>query len=91
LTENPHLTPQCPGIGEALVSQLVTGSLRPGMMAGGTFILLKAGRFWPESAKRPKICLAGLLKILQIGHPEGRTVPKANAMVARVSISARYG
>jgi hypothetical protein len=34
------------------------------MMGGGAFILLKAGRNWPESAKQAKIRLAILLKIL---------------------------
>ena len=33
-------------------------------MGGGTFILLKAGRRWPESAKQTEICLAILLKML---------------------------
>jgi hypothetical protein len=61
------------------------------MMAGGTFTLLKAGRFRPESAKRPKICLAGLLKILRIGHSGGAIVPKDNAVVAPASISVGYG
>jgi hypothetical protein len=34
------------------------------MMGGGTFILLKAGRPWPESAKQAEIRLAILLKML---------------------------
>jgi hypothetical protein len=38
------------------------------MMGGGAFILLKAGRHWPESAKQAEIRLASLLKILQIAH-----------------------
>ena len=38
------------------------------MMGGGTFILLKAGRPWPESAKQAEIRLAVLLKMLQIAH-----------------------
>jgi hypothetical protein len=38
------------------------------MMGGGTFILLKAGRPWPESAKQAEIRLAFLLKMLQIAH-----------------------
>jgi hypothetical protein len=33
-------------------------------MGGGTFILLKAGRPWPESAKQAEIRLAILLKML---------------------------
>ena len=37
-------------------------------MGGGTFILLKAGRPWPESAKQAEIRLAILLKMLQIAH-----------------------
>jgi hypothetical protein len=35
------------------------------------FILLKAGRRWPESAKQAKIRLANLLKILHISRFEG--------------------
>ena len=38
------------------------------MMGGETFILLKAGRPWPESAKQAEIRLAILLKMLQIAH-----------------------
>jgi hypothetical protein len=38
------------------------------MMAGGTFILLKVGRSWPESAKQAEIRLAILLKILHIAR-----------------------
>ena len=38
------------------------------MMRGGTFILLKAGRPWPESAKQTEIRLAVLLKMLQTAH-----------------------
>jgi hypothetical protein len=63
VTEKPHLTPQCPGIGEAgqpardrIVSQA--------MMGGGCFILLKTGRNRPESAKQAEIRLAILPKIL---------------------------
>jgi len=37
-------------------------------MGDGTFILLNAGRPWPESAKQIEIRLAILLKILQISH-----------------------
>jgi len=35
------------------------------MMGGGTFILLKAGRASPESAKQAERRLTGLLKILR--------------------------
>ena len=35
------------------------------------FILLNAGRRWPESAKQAKIRLANLLKILHIARFEG--------------------
>jgi hypothetical protein len=70
-TENCHLTPQCPGIGEAswlardrIVSQA--------MMGGGAFILFKGGRPGPKSAKQPEIRFAVLLKILQIAHSGGR-------------------
>jgi hypothetical protein len=38
------------------------------MMGGGTFILVNAGRAWPESAKQAEIRLATLLKMLQIAH-----------------------
>jgi len=41
------------------------------MMGGGAFILLKAGRYWPESAKQAEIRLANLLKILQIARSRG--------------------
>jgi hypothetical protein len=44
------------------------------MMGGGAFILLKAGRYWPESAKQAETRLAILLKILQIARSGGRTV-----------------
>ena len=37
-------------------------------MGGGAFILLKAGRPWPESAKQTEIRLAILLKMLQTAH-----------------------
>jgi hypothetical protein len=36
------------------------------MMDGVAFILLKAGRRWPESAKQAEIRLAILLKIVKI-------------------------
>jgi hypothetical protein len=41
------------------------------MMGGGAFILLKAGRNRPESAKQAEIRLAGLLKILGIPPGQG--------------------
>src|SRR5258705_2110549 len=58
---------QWPGIGEACWparDRIVSEA----MMGGGTFILLKAGRPWPESAKQTEIRLAILLKMLQIAH-----------------------
>jgi hypothetical protein len=61
------------------------------MMGGGAFILLKAGRPWPESAKQAEIRLANLLKILSIA-PFG--VPGTAAKqreTAHGSISVRYG
>ena len=42
------------------------------MMGGGAFILLKGGRARPESAKRAKIRLAILLKILHIAPSQRR-------------------
>jgi hypothetical protein len=63
VTENPHLTPQCPGIGEAdepTRARIVSRT----MMGGGGFILLKAGRGGPETAKQAEIRLAILPKIL---------------------------
>ena len=41
------------------------------MMGGVAFILLKAGRRRPESAKQAEIRLASLLKILHIARFEG--------------------
>jgi hypothetical protein len=38
------------------------------MMGEGAFVLLKTGRYRPESAKQAEIRLAILLKILQIGR-----------------------
>jgi hypothetical protein len=38
------------------------------MMGGGAFILLKTGRYRPESAKQAESRLAILLKILRIGR-----------------------
>ena len=40
------------------------------MMGGVAFILLKAGRQGPESAKQAEIRLASLLKILQIARSD---------------------
>jgi len=62
-------------------------------MGGGTFILLKAGRPWPESAKQTEIRLAVLLKMLRIAHfgqqlAKGR---KGHPMVVLTAISAGYG
>jgi len=54
----------CPGIGEARVPAR-DRIISPGMMGGGTFILLKAGCIGSESAKQAEIRLAILLKILR--------------------------
>jgi hypothetical protein len=43
------------------------------MMGGGTFGLLKTGRFQPKSAKRAKIRLAILLKVLQFGRSAAKS------------------
>jgi hypothetical protein len=77
VTENPHLTPQCPGIG-GLVSQLVTGSFPRAMMGRVDIFLLKTGPSRPESTKQAEIRLASLLKILRIagaGRPKHRAGP----------------
>jgi hypothetical protein len=73
--EKPHLTPQCPGIGEAdepararIVSQA--------MMGGGAFILLKAGSGGPKTAKQAEIRLAVLLKILRNYPSPGPVSPR---------------
>jgi hypothetical protein len=47
------------------------------MMGGGPFILLKAGRSWPESAKQAEIRLAILLKMLQTAHFGTKSLPGA--------------
>jgi hypothetical protein len=63
VTENPHLTPQCPGIGEAdepARARIVSRA----MMGGGAFIPLKVGCNGPETEKQTEIRLAILLKIL---------------------------
>jgi hypothetical protein len=56
------------------------------MMGGGTFILLKAGRSWPESAKQAQIRFASLLKILQIARFGG-----ALARIGRTSDGCMSG
>jgi hypothetical protein len=64
------------------------------MMGGGTSILLKVGRPWPESAKQAEIRLAVLLKMLQIAHfgtealASGR---KGHPTVVLTAFSAGYG
>ena len=44
-------------------------------MGGGAFVLLKTGRYRPESAKQAEIRLAILLKILRIGRSRGEPGP----------------
>jgi hypothetical protein len=44
-------------------------------MSGGAFILLKAGRPGPETAKQPEVLLANLLKILRIAGSQGGKIP----------------
>jgi hypothetical protein len=64
------------------------------MMGGGAFILLKAGRNWPESAKQAKIRLAILLKILYTSRSGGEFPPRwtgAHARVVSAGVSVRYG
>jgi len=64
------------------------------MMGGGSFILLKVGRPWPESAKQAEIRLAILLKMLQIAHFGTAALAsglKGHPMVAINVISAGYG
>jgi hypothetical protein len=64
------------------------------MMGGGAFILLKAGRPWPETAKQAEIRLAILLKILHIacsGGESPRQGRKGHAMVVFTAISEGYG
>jgi hypothetical protein len=63
VTEKPHLTPQCPGIGAADEPARARIDSRA-MMEGGAFILLKVGCKGPETAKQAEIRLAILLKIL---------------------------
>jgi hypothetical protein len=73
MTEKSHLTPQCPGIGEAdepararIVSQA--------MMGDGAFILLKVGSEGPETAKQAEIRVAVLLKILRNRPSQGSEI-----------------
>jgi hypothetical protein len=94
VTENPHLTPLVRASARP-ISLLVTGSFREAMMGGGAFILLKAGRNRPESAKQAESGLAGLWKILGIG---GMGVPKPSPIVEKnaaitvpTPISGGYG
>jgi hypothetical protein len=64
------------------------------MMGGGAFILLKAGRNWPESAKQAKIRLAILLKILYTSRSGGEFPSpwtEAHARVVSAGVSVRYG
>jgi hypothetical protein len=65
------------------------------MMSGGAFILLKAGRAWPESTKQAEIGLAILLKILRIApvrEAKNRSPKPARACESRpAAISAGYG
>jgi hypothetical protein len=73
----------------------VTGSFREAMMGGAAFILLKAGRGGPETAKQVEIRLAILLKILPIAGlpaPEpGRRGRQRKDWLDLMSISAGYG
>jgi hypothetical protein len=91
-TENSHLTPQCPGIGEAcwLARDRIVSEA---MMGGGAFILLKGGRIGPKSAKQVEIRLAILLKILQIARSGVEPSPARDDRTAIVftGISAGYG
>jgi hypothetical protein len=65
------------------------------MMGEAAFILLKAGRREPESAKQAEIRLATLLKILPIVRCRGEKVRRkrqqGHAVVVAAGISARYG
>jgi hypothetical protein len=60
------------------------------MMGGVAFILLKAGRRWPESAKQAEIRLATLLKILQIALFWGEN-PRGRRMRGKKDIQGLYG
>ena len=59
------------------------------MMGGGAFILLKAGRTGPESAKQPETCLADLQKILRIALPRRRSRAVATHKKARALAAAQ--
>jgi hypothetical protein len=64
------------------------------MMGGGAFILLKAGRPWPESAKQAEIRLAILLKILHVARLWGAELSPGLERTCDSSlavISAGYG
>ena len=65
------------------------------MMGGGAFVLLKAGRGGPKTAKQVEIRLAILLKILRIEGlqaTEGpRQGPQRPAGLILMTISAGYG
>jgi hypothetical protein len=65
MTENSHLTPHCPDVGEALYparDRIVS----LGMMGGGPFILLKVSYGRGKTAKQAKTRLASLATILWI-------------------------
>jgi hypothetical protein len=83
-TKNPHLTPLCPGIGEAglpVRDRIVS----PGRMDWGAFILFKAARVGPKTAKQAEIRLADLLKILRIAGSEGQNRSRGRKGCARAS------
>jgi hypothetical protein len=64
------------------------------MMVGAAFILLKVGRFRPESAKQAEIRLARLLTILRIAHfgrEGGSAAPDGHVMGVFKTNSAGYG
>jgi hypothetical protein len=75
MTEESHLIPPVRASAR-LISALVTGSFSAGMMGEGALILLKVGQRRRESAKQAQICLATLLKILQISSSEARKLRK---------------
>jgi len=64
------------------------------MMGNGAFILLKAGRRWPESSKQAEIRLANLPKMLHYRPVPGRKSLAKEAKDMRwlySAISAGYG
>jgi hypothetical protein len=69
MTESPHLTPLVRASAR-LVQPARDRIVSQGRMSGGAFILLKAGRIGPETAKQAEIRLANLLKILPIAEPK---------------------